>query len=356
MLFDKQKPFNELPPLPPNKDVETKAILKKAIKANKALAELKSKVALLPNQHILLDTLTLIEAKDSSEIENIFTTHDKLFQASLLGEERADANTKEVSRYREALITGMTELARRPLSTNLFIKLVQIITLNDSGIRNTPGTKIATSHEEIIYTPPDGENLIRKKLANLEEFIHSEIDIDPLIKLGIMHYQFEAIHPFSDGNGRVGRIMNILFLIQEELLVVPILFLSRFFIENRNGYYLGLKNVTEKADWEGWILYILEAIETTSCQTITKIDEITDLMQEYIATIKAKCPKIYSKDLVEALFSKPYCRISSLNDIAKRQTASQYLRKIESLSLLESNKIGKDTVYVNKRLMDILRK
>jgi len=358
MTFNKNRPYNDLPLLPPEKEIETKEILKKAIKANKALAELKSQGALIPNQNILLDTLTLLEAKDSSEIENIFTTHDKMYQATLLGEQKVDSNTKEVVRYRHALWSGIRELSRYSLSTNLFVKLVHTITKNEGGIRVTPGTKIANSLGEIIYTPPEGEAIIREKLANLEKFIHEEDDIDPLIKLGVIHYQFEAIHPFSDGNGRVGRILNILYLVQQGLLETPVLFLSRYFIENRDGYYTGLKNITEKKDWESWILYILDAVEQTSYQTIKKIDAIAQLMEEFIEVIKKELPKIYSKDLVEALFAQPYCRVSSIVDanIAERQTASQYLRKIEKLSLIKGAKIGRDVVYLNLELLKILRK
>ena len=261
MTFDKNKPYDDLPLLPPRRDVETKLILKKTIKANKALVELKSKGNIIPNQNILLDTLTLIEAKDSSEIENIFTTHDQLYQISFLGEDKCDPATKEVSRYRHALWHGIKLLKQRPLSTNLFIELVQIIKENNAHIRCTPGTKIANSSGKVIYTPPEGENIIRTKLANLEQFIHKDDDIDPLIKLAIIHYQFEAIHPFSDGNGRVGRIINLLYLLEQGLLETPVLFLSRYFIENRKGYYEGLKNITEKEDWESWILYILDAVE-----------------------------------------------------------------------------------------------
>jgi Fic family protein len=359
MKFDKNKPYNNLPLLPPKCDIESKEILKKANSANMALVELRCKGDAIPNQNILLDALTLIEAKDSSEIENIFTTHDALYQASLLGENHADHATKEVSRYRQALWHGVDLLKQRPLSTNLFIELVQIITQNTSGIRNSSGTKIANSKGDTIYTPPEGEDLIRKKIANLENFIHDEDDnIDPLIKLAIIHYQFEAIHPFSDGNGRVGRIINILYLLQQNRLKTPVLFLSRYFIQNNKGYYGGLKNVTEKEDWQSWILYILDAIEHTARTTIEKIDEIIKLMEKFINLIKINHPKIYSKDLVEVLFAQPYCRVSSLtkDKIVARKAASTYLKKIEALSLLSGKKVGKEMVYVNDSLLEILRK
>jgi Fic family protein len=359
MTFNTNTPYNDLPLLPPKEDVETKAILKKAITANKALAELKNKGAILPNQNILIDALTLIEAKDSSAIENIFTTHDKLYQASLLGGDKADPNTKEISRYRHALWHGVHTLGKRPfLSTNLFIELVQIIKENSAGVRRTPGTKIANSKKEVVYTPPEGEDIIREKLANLEQFIHEEDGIDPLIKLGIIHYQFEAIHPFSDGNGRVGRIINILYLVQRQLLGTPVLFLSRYFIENRKNYYDGLRNITEEGNWESWILYMLDAVEQTANQTAGKIDDIVQLMELFIKTIKTNHPKIYSKDLVEVLFAQPYCRISSITDagIVSRQTASEYLKKIEELSLIQGTKVGKEVIYLNSKLLEILKK
>lgn len=359
MTFHQEKPYNNLPLLPPEHEVDTKMVLKKTIKANKALASLKNKSSVLPNQNILIDTLTLIEAKDSSEIENIFTTHDKLYQISLFGDDKADVSTKEVSRYRNALWHGVNILSTRPfLSTNLFIELVQMIKENDAGVRRTSGTKIINSKGKIIYTPPEGENIIRTKLSNLEKFIHADDDLDPLIKLAVIHYQFEAIHPFSDGNGRVGRILNILYLVQQQLLTAPVLFLSRYFIENRKGYYDGLKNVTERSDWEGWILYVLDAIEKTSIQTIGKIDAISNLMDEFINIIKEKQPKIYSKDLVEVLFAQPYSRISSITEagIAGRQAASRYLKQLEGLSLIKGNKVGKEIIYLNPRLLEILRK
>lgn len=359
MSFRREKPYNDLPLLPPKTEVETKAILKKAIKANKALAELKSKGAIIPNQNILIDTLTLIEAKDSSEIENIFTTHDKLYQANLLGEGKADVSTKEVARYRLALWHGIKMQEERGLATNLFVELVQIIKQNSAAIRQTPGTKIANSKGEVIYTPPEGEQVIRTKLANLEKFIHADDDIDPLIKLGIIHYQFEAIHPFSDGNGRVGRIINILYLVQQKLLGTPVLFLSRYFIENRKGYYDGLRNITEQGDWENWILYMLDAVEHTANQTVQKVDAIVKLMSDFIEVIKAKQPRLYTKDLVEVLFAQPYCRISSILDaniVGHRQTASEYLKKIEGLGLIRSKKIGKEVIYLNPGLLEILKK
>lgn len=358
MKYNKDEPYNNLPLLPPKEDIETKVILKKAIRANIALVELKNKAKIIPNQNILLDTLTLIEAKDSSEIENIFTTHDKLYQADLLKENKVDAETKEVSRYRHALWHGIELIEARPLSTNIFTSLVQIINQNTNGIRKTTGTKIANSYGNVIYTPPEGEDVIRRLLADLEQFIHAEDNIDPLIKLAVIHYQFEAIHPFSDGNGRVGRIINLLYLVQQNLLDNPVLFLSRYFIQNQKGYYEGLKNITEKNEWENWILYILTAIEETSYTTTARINQIMNLMDKFTEIIKNHYPKIYSKDLVELLFAKPYLRIMDVTKILpiKRETASEYLKKIASLSLIEAQKNSKEILYINPGLLEILRK
>lgn len=359
MTFIKERAHNSLSDLPPIGEIDSKPVLKQAIRSNKALASLKNICNSLPNQNILLDALTLLEAKDSSEIENIFTTHDKLFHAALFGYRKADHATKEVSRYKHAMWHGVCKLSEHGImSTNLFTELAQIINNDNRDIRDLPGTKIANAQQEVIYTPPEGESLIRAKLANLEKFIHEEDDTDPLIKLAIIHYQFEAIHPFFDGNGRVGRIINILYLLQQKLLDTPVLFLSRYFIKNKKGYYNGLKNVTEKGDWESWIMYTLEAIEHTANHTVEKIQSIKQLMEKFINVIRNNQPKIYSKDLVEALFIQPYCRIASIVEasIVKRQTASEYLRKIEALGLIEKVKTDREATYSNPELLAILRK
>lgn len=247
-MFKKEQPYNSLPLLPPSIELETKDILKAAIDANKSLAELKGIAKTIPNQSILISTLPLQEAKLSSEIENIATTNDKLYEAFASSSENYDPQTKEVLRYREALWEGYNKLNKRGLlTTNLFVEIYRRIKGTDAGIRNTPGTRIKNSKGEILYTPPEGEIIIREKLKNLEEFIHNTGDnIDPLIKMALIHYQFEAIHPFTDGNGRTGRIINVLYLIQQNHLELPILYLSRFIIENKNKYYELLRNVTEK--------------------------------------------------------------------------------------------------------------
>ncbi|MAY86315.1 MAG: addiction module protein [Pseudooceanicola sp.] len=357
-MYDPEKAYNNLPLLPPNVEVETKKILKQAITSNKILAELKGRADEIPNQSMLVNAITLQEAKDSSEIENIVTTQDTLYKAFSSNISTTDAQTKEVLRYRQALWEGYTDLGKRPLSTNSFIQIVQTIKENDSSIRNAPGTKI-TSNNTTIYTPPEGESVIRNLLKNLEDYIHAEDDIDLLIKLAIMHYQFEAIHPFFDGNGRTGRVINMLFMVENGLLDTPILYLSKYIIENKNEYYTNLRGVTENSAWETWILFILKGIEETARYTLDKINSINSLMQETIVFAKEKLPaRVYSKELIELLFEQPYCKVKYLvdKDIAKRQTAAEYLNELEAIGILKSQKVGVENLYLNVKLVEVLKK
>jgi len=359
MKFDPNKPFNDLPPLPSNEDVETKPVLKKAITANRALAELKGLGGTIPNQALLVNSLILQEAKASSEIENVITTNDALFKAFTAKTSRVDPATKEVLRYREALWEGYNALKKRPiLSTNLFTGIVRTIKENQAGIRNTPGTTIANGTTgKVIYTPPEGETIIRDKLKNLEDFIHAEDEMDPLIKLALIHYQFEAIHPFSDGNGRTGRIINILFLILHGLLELPVLYLSKAIIERKNDYYRLLRQVTENGQWEPWILYMLASIEETATFTRERIIAIRDLMLETMARARRELPRrVYSKELIELLFQQPYCKISFLVDagIASRNIASSYLGELVKINILKKETIGRETLYLNHKLYELL--
>ena len=360
MPFDPQKPYNDLPLLPPKTELESRAVLKKAISANKALAELKGTGELIPNQSVLIQAIGLQEAKLSSEIENIVTTNDELYRAFADEGQRTNPHTKEVLRYKDALWHGFSAIKHenRPLTTGLFEELYQIIKETSAGVRRTPGTKLANPRGEVIYTPPEGESIIRDKLANLEKFIYSHNDLDPLVKLAVMHYQFEAIHPFTDGNGRTGRILNILYLIEEGLLNIPILYLSRYIIDNKNDYYAGLKAVTEAGEWEAWIIYILSAIEQMARMTHERILAIRDLMNESIERVKRELPKIYSKDLLELLFHQPYCKIRFLEQagIAQRQTASVYLKELERIGLLHGLKVGREYYYINEKFLNILIK
>lgn len=352
------QPYNDLPLLPPKIDLETPAILKKAISANRKLAELKGSVKSIPDQEILVNGIILQEAKLSSEIENIVTTNDELFRAEADEKLATDPQTKEVLRYREAVWHGFKSIKRKPLATNIFIEIAEIIKNKKIGVRKVPGTKISNNRGEIIYTPPVGESLIRDKLGNLEKFIHNENDLDPLLKLAIAHYQFEAIHPFVDGNGRTGRIINILFLVEEGLLDSPILFLSRYILRNKNNYYSGLRGVTENAAWADWVLYMLDAIETTAMETQERVNNILKEMEKTKKIIQEKAPKIYSKDLVEVIFKHIYCKIRFLEDagIAKRQTAATYLQTLEKIGILDSVKVGLEKYFINKKLAKILSK
>ncbi len=244
------------------------------------------------------------------------------------------------------------------LTTNLFISIFQKIKETTAEIRNIPGTKISTSAGEVIYTPPEGENIIREKLSNLENYIHNDADgTDPLIKLAVVHYQFEAIHPFTDGNGRTGRIINILYLVQQKLLELPVIYLSKYIIENKNDYYLLLRSVTEKNQWISWILYMLNGISSTARDTFEKITEIKDLLESTLIGMKQKLPgRIYSKELIELLFTMPYCKVEFVVNagIAKRQTAAEYLKEIEKTGLLKSKKVGKEVLYLNLPLFELL--
>lgn len=324
MKFNPNKPYNELPLLPPKAEVETIKILKKTVSASRALAELKGATNSIPNPEILITSIILQEAKSSSAIENVLTTNDKLFKALSAKTQNIDPQTKEVLRYREALWEGFNELKKNELlTTNLFIKIFQKIKETDAAIRKTPGTKLVDGNGKVIYTPPEGEQLIRKLLHNLEQFIHNDSDIDPLIKSAIIHYQFEAIHPFSDGNGRTGRIILILYLVLQKYLSLPILFLSRYIIDNKAQYYRLLKGVTEKNDWESWVLYLLDGIEITSKSTTVLIEEIHNSLLQTSELVRKKSQQRIPKEVIELIYEQPYCKTEFIvnKEIAQRKAA-----------------------------------
>lgn len=358
MSFNRTIPYNDLPDLPPSIEVETVAILKMTVRANKAIAELKIAGHLIPNQAILIQTLGLSEAKMSSEIENIVTTNDELYRAIADGKFPIEPQTKEVLHYRDALWYGYHELTQRHhlLTTPLFIELAQILRNSTQSIRTMPGTKLVNPFGEIRYTPPEGEEIIRKKLSNLENFINQDDSLDPLIKMAIMHYQFEAIHPFTDGNGRTGRILNILFLVEKRLLELPILYLSQYIISNKTTYYNCLQQVTENNAWEPWILYMLQGIEQTAIMTRKRILAIHQLIEQTAEIVRSRLPKIYSRDLIEIIFRSPYCKIKFIEDsgIAKRQTASHYLKELEKIKVLRSIKMGREVYYINDLFLKTL--
>ena len=359
MAFDREKPYNELPFLPPKREVETRAVLRTCISANRALAELKGLGETIPNQSMLINSLVLREALSSSEIENIVTTNDAVFRAFSASTSQVDPATKEVLRYREAVWEGYASLQKRPLlTTNLYVQIVQTIRKNEAGIRNIPRTKIERPLTgEVIYTPPEGETLIQDFLKNLEEYIHSENEVDPLIKMAVMHYQFEAIHPFPDGNGRTGRILNILYLVLTDLLELPVLYLSKFLIEHKSKYYRFLREVTEKNAWEPWILFMLKAVEETAEYTRGKILGIRDLMEETTEFARTNLPRrVYLRELIELLFCQPYSKAKFIVDagIAERKTASEYLKELEKAGILKSHRIGREILYLNVNLYDLL--
>lgn len=362
-MHKKNIPYNDLPLLPPKAEIETLPILKKAIFSNKALAELRGWSFNQSNPLLLLQSLTLQEAKSSSEIENVVTTNDEIYQAlATPTDKNISATTKEVLHYKEALWHGYEKLKQGyPLTINLFVELFQIVKQRSDGIRKLPGTTLKNSFNEIIYTPPDNFEDILKLLSNLEKYINEVPNpnaVDSLIKLAIIHYQFECIHPFPDGNGRVGRIINVLYLIQEKLLEFPILYISRYIIKNKNSYYKALQGVTENGDWNTWILYMLDAIEKTAQETLFTIKNIFSAQNELLFFLSENAPALCSKELVELLFEQPYCKISFLveRNIAKTQTASKYLKKLCDLGVLQLLKHGRDNYYINVKLWDILTK
>ncbi len=355
--FDRKIPYDNLPLLPPKADIETKGILRKTISAGRTLAQLNGTLLNLPNPTLFLDTIYLQEAKASSEVENIMTTNDELYKSLVANKKIENLATKEVLSYKEALWLGLKELETKPfITTNLCIKIVQCIKQNNASIRNTPGTTLSNPQGEVIYTPPSGESIIREKLSNLEKFINEDNSIDPLIKMAIMHYQFEAIHPFSDGNGRTGRILLLLYLQLSGLLDTPAIYLSDYIINNKASYYTSLRNVTEKNDWENYILYMLDMIEVTSTKGLEQLKKITTAMEITADEIKRKLPKIYSKDLIEILFRLPYTKRQHLIDenIGNPKTVGNYLMSLEENGFLESVKVGKEKLYLNQKLLTIL--
>lgn len=350
--------YNQLPDLPPVDELETKEILKQTIKARAALAELKQASELIPNQSMLINTLPIMEARASSEIENIVTTTDKLFQSLQLDSEEQDSATKEALQYRTALFSGFNSLKERPLCTQTAVLVCSEIKNRVMDIRKVTGTALRNgSNGEVIYTPPEGEQIIRDKLANWEKFIHYNEDLDPLIVLAVAHYQFEAIHPFTDGNGRTGRILNSLLLIEKELLHLPILYLSRYIIEHKADYYRLLLEVTANQNWQDWVLYILKGIENTAKWTLNKIEAIKVLTIETRRYIQQSLPHLYSLELIELLFEQPYTRIANLEQagIAKRQTASKYLKELCDVGVLSEQIVGRDKLFIHLKLMELLR-
>lgn len=349
----------KIPTLPFDFDLETKAVMKKTAAARSALAEMKGAAASIPNDGILISTLSLQEAKDSSAIENIITTHDELYQSDFFAKNFKTIASKEVHNYAEALRTGFLTVKERGfLSNNHILELQAAIEENKAGFRKLPGTELKNEQTgEVVYTPPQSYDEVVAHMSNLEQFINDNTlsDWDPLVKMAVVHHQFESIHPFYDGNGRTGRIINILYLVKEGLLNIPILYLSRYINQNKADYYRLLQKVRTENAWEEWTLYLLEAVEQTSLQTIKVIKGIKDLMQKHKVKIRTDT-KFYSQDLINNLFRHPYTKIEFImQDLdVGRITATKYLDELDQLGIVHKVKLGRDNYYINTDLYNLL--
>ncbi|MBB3843969.1 protein adenylyltransferase Fic [Xanthomonas arboricola] len=357
LVFNPEQPYNALPPLPPAGDIETRALLKACIVARTALAELKQATALLPNPAVLINTIPILEAQASSEIENIVTTTDDLFRYADDQERAQNPATTEALRYRSALYEGFQSLQQRPLCTDTAVVVCSRIKAVQMQIRRVPGTALANDQiQQIIYTPPVGETLLRDKLANWERFIHECTDIDPLIRMAVAHYQFEAIHPFTDGNGRTGRVLNLLMLIEQGLLDIPVLYLSRYIIRHRSDYYRLLLDVTRYGRWAEWIQYMLAAVAETAAWTTAKIQAIRGLETQARDHVREHAPKAYSRELVEVVFNQPYCRIQNVVDVmgVTRQTAARHLKGLVTIGVLQEQRLGKEKLFLHPAFLKLL--
>lgn len=359
--LNKDMPYNRLPMLPVyHPKVETVPVLRQVVKSAIALAELKGLAHTLPNPTILLNAVILKEARASSEIENVVTTHDKLYQALSAKGIEVDPATKEVLRYREAVLEGYRTVEKRGfLNTNAIIAVQEILEENKAGLRKLSGTSLKNAATgEVIYTPPDNKDTILALMKNLEDYINAENELSPLIKLAIQHYQFESIHPFYDGNGRTGRIINVLYLILHGLLDSPILYLSDYIIKHKADYYRLLQKVRITDEWEEWVLFMLRAVEETSRQTIGQIEAIKMLFAETQEKVKKEVPKVYNKELLELIFEQPYSKIEFVVERmgVSRITASKYLKSLEHLGILIPKRVWKETLYVNQALFDLLKR
>lgn len=357
MAFDPKRPYNDLPNLPPPAELETKPVLKACVEARAALAALRQATALIPNPAVLINTIPLLEAQASSEIENIITTTDAMFRHAQLESLAADPATKEAMRYRTALKRGCDSLKKRPLATRTAEEVCSFIKGAHMSVRRVPGTALANEvTKAIIYTPPQGEAHLREKLANWERFMHEHEQLDPLVRMAVAHYQFEAIHPFTDGNGRTGRILNLLILIENGLLDLPILYLSRYVIRNKAAYYDGLQAVTRTGAWEDWILYMVRGTQETAEWTLAKIAAVRRLIEHTAEYARKAAPKQYSRELIELIFDQPYCRIENVVEagIAKRQTASGYLQKLVTIGILKEKRLGLHKLFLNFKFLALL--
>lgn len=349
-----------LQPLPIKYDLETKAVLKKLALAHRSLAELKGIITSIPNQSILLETLTLREARESSAIENIISTFDEVYQSNLFSNLFASPAAKEVHQYAAALKKGFELVKQHQLLTNNHILQIQeVVEQNRAGFRKLPGTKLLNDKTgEVVYTPPQDNEVILSLMNNLETFINDDsmMEADPLLKMAIIHHQFESIHPFYDGNGRTVRIINILYLVQKELLHLPVLYLSHYIIKHKTDYYRLLQEVRDNDKWEEWIVFMLDGIEKTAAASVRLIAAIKELMQQYKQQIRSNHPKLYSQDLLNNLFKYPYTKIEFLQSDLQisRSTAIRYLDTLVKAGILTKHKVGRDNFFLNAKLFALL--
>jgi Fic family protein len=350
------RPYDDLPPLPPPLELETKAVLKQCVKARAALGELKQAAALIPNPTMLINTLPVLEARASAEIENIVTTTDRLFR-HLGSQGAADEPTRQALSCRHALLEAFGLLDARPLGTRAAEAICSRVLGREASVRRVPGTALASQATgRVVYMPPETESRVRDLLANWERFLHEAVALDPLVRMATGHYQFEAIHPFTDGNGRTGRTLNVLFLVEQGLLPLPILHLSRAISASTSEYYQGLLAVTSDGAWEPWLLYMLRCVEETATWTTGLIAAIRRLADATASYVRARRPKIYSRELVDVLFEQPYCRIANVVEakIAGRQAASRYLKALVTIGVLREQRSGREKLFVHPKLMSLL--
>ena len=347
-----------LPPLPLAINFDTVEILRQLTKSSRALAELKGEIKTIPNEHILINTLGLQEAKDSSAIENIITTNDELYRATV-DDTYINPAAKEVQNYASALLEGFDQVRLTGLLRNKTILSIQReLEQNNAGFRCLPGTVLKNNFGEVVYTPPQDYAEIERLMSNLEQYINDNRlqDLDPLIKMAIIHHRFESIHPFYDGNGRTGRIINILYLVKEGLLNIPVLYLSHYIIKHKDLYYKHLQEVGTQDTWEAWILYMLVGVEETAHQTIDLVQRIRQMMSRHKVVLKSET-SFYRKELLDTLFKHPYTKITFLEEelTIHRNTAAAYLNRMTELGILEKVKIGRSNYYVNSELFQLLK-
>lgn len=358
--FDPNRPFNELPPLPPAQVVETVPVLKAIIAAKEKLAELRTACQLIPNPEILTSTIPLREARASTEIENIVTTNDELFRAAWNVDAEPTPATKEALRYNAALHAGLESIGQRPLSaktTQIVCGTLQSDEPHIAPFRSYPGTFIGNPHtQQRIYTPPEGREVIEQHLSRWERYIYSEYDVDSLVKMALLHYQFEAIHPFTDGNGRTGRILNVLYLLQEALLPFPVLYLSGYIVENKAQYYRCLNPVTTESAWEDWLLFMIRGVEVAATDASTMIADLRQVQDEITAVIRDAGIISPAKEMSEITMVRPYLRIQDVEDsgLVKRQTAATWLNHLVDIGVLSETKRGRQRIFINDAALRVL--